>query len=216
MHIFFRSLIPQKTFSQKGFTLIEMIVAVSIFVVLTTTLLLNYNNFNKRLSLDTLAHQIAQWARDAQVSAMSVRRAATDAGAFPGYGLYFSRSTPTEFVFFADLDGDKRYTPPPPLVNCGDPLTECEKIIKILQGNTVEKLCGESSAVIAPSPDCGTFDNADNFDIVFTRPNPDAQLTGDYAPLSPTSYARAEITVVSPLGHRRTIEIWTTGQISVQ
>ncbi len=216
MYNFFRSLTSLRSLSNKGFTLIEMIIAVSIFVGLTTTLLFNYNGFNKRLSLDTLAHQIAQWARDAQVSAMSVRRASTDAGKFPGYGLHFERATPTEFIFFADLDGDKRYTPPGAGVNCGDPLTECEKIIKILQGNKIEKLCGESSAVVAVSADCGSFDNADDFDIVFTRPNPDAEIRGEYAPSSPTSYARAEISVVSPLEHRRTIEVWTTGQISVQ
>ncbi len=203
-----------------GFSIIELIAAVSIFIVLTTTLLFNYNSFNKHVTLDTLAHQIAQWVRDAQVSAMSVKRSNTSATPFPGYGLHFDMATPNQFIYFADLDGDKTYDPPILPAKCGDALEECEKGISMLKGNTIVALCGEVTLPAIPSltATCGgTLGTSQVFDVVFTRPNPDANIIGDLNGVSfPTAYDRALVTVSSPLGYKRTIEVWTTGQISVQ
>ena len=63
---------------QKGFSLVELVVAVSILIILTLTFLFSYSSFDRRVTVDILAHQIAVWIHDAQVSAMSVRRAANE------------------------------------------------------------------------------------------------------------------------------------------
>lgn len=203
--------------SPRGFSLIELVVAMSIFVILTTTFLFNYNSFNKHVTLDTLAHQLAQWVRDAQVSAMSVKRAGTSIGDFPGYGLHFDVATPDKFIYFADLNRNKQYDPLLVGQKCGDPLVECEKEINLLQGNKILSLCGEAQSGSALTIQCDTLDTSKTFDIVFTRPNPDANIAGDLNGVSfPTSYSRAEINVTSPLGYKRTVEVWTTGQISVR
>lgn len=205
---------------QGGFSLIELIVAVTIFVVLTTTFLFNYNSFNKHVTLDTLAHQIAQWVRDAQVSAMSVKRSTTSTTPFPGYGLHFDIATPNKFIYFADLNQNKTYDPPVFPAKCGDVGEECEKEITMLQGNSIDALCGEVTLPALPSLSvkCGsTLGTSQVFDVVFTRPNPDANIIGDLNGSSfPTSYDRADIIVTSPFGYTRTIEVWTTGQITVQ
>lgn len=201
----------------RGFSIIELIVAVSIFIILTTTLLFNYNSFNRHITLDTLAHQIAQWVRDAQVSAMSVKRSDTGVATFPGYGLHFDITTPNKFIYFADLNQNKTYDLLVAPAKCGDPLVECKKEITLLRGNAIDSLCGEVSTPSFTAK-CGTiFGGSNLFDIVFTRPNPDADITGDLNGASfGTAYDRARITVASPSGYKRTIEIWTTGQISVQ
>lgn len=205
---------------QGGFAIIELIVAISIFIVLTTTFLFNYNSFNKHVTLDTLAHQIAQWVRDAQVSAMSVKRSNSSLIPFPGYGLHFDMTTPNKFIYFADLNQDKKYEPLLPAEKCGDPLVECKKEITMLQGSTIDSLCGEVSPPESPAltVKCGgTLSTSQLFDIVFTRPNPDAVIKGDLNGASfPTSYDRVDITVTSPFGYKRTVEVWTTGQITVQ
>ena len=167
--------------------------------------------------LDTLAHQIAQWVRETQVSAMGVK---SHAGSFyQGYGLHFEQASPNQFIFFADLSGgtDKRYDPLG-MLSCGDPAAECVKEIDLLHGNTISKICGALPIAATPTNqgDCPShFDQLDNVDIVFTRPNPDAQIAGDVLTV-PTDYGNVEVYVTSITGYTRMVNIWTTGQITVQ
>lgn len=197
----------------KGFSLIELLVAISIFLVLSTTLLFNYNGMNLRLTLDMLAHQTAQWVRETQVSAMSVRHT-IDVTKFPGYGLHFDRANPSQFVFFADFDGDKRYTNIPSGMNCKDTGVECQQVIKFQKGNLIASLCSDVGT--AGISDCGVYLSAKNIDIVFTRPDPDAVITVVDDTNAVLNASRARITLQSFSGYQRTIEVWTTGQISVQ
>lgn len=219
--------IRRRSFSG-GFSLVELLVAVSIFIILSTTFLLNYGSFDRRVTVDILAHQIATWVHDAQVSAMSIKRARNDAGKFPGYGLYFDTTAGDKFTFFADLNGDHLYTPYGVGAKCGDDLVECEQEIRLLQGNIVASICGDSPSSSGQQPTCASV-NPQNpplypsniAHIVFTRPNPfDATILGDLntavIPQVPTVHAHVEITVASPKGYRHTITIWTTGQISVR
>ena len=205
--------------SEGGFSLIELIVAISILLILSTALLLNYNSMNTRLTLDTLAHQTAQWVRATQVLAMSVKQT-TGANKFPGYGLHFDRSTPDQFVFFADFgDGagglpNKLYDPPTGAEKCGDPGVECQEVINLQRGNKITKLCMPATGTSAVV-DCGAYHFASILDFVFTRPDPDANITGkDASGFSSISFGR--ITVAAPSGYVRTVEVWTTGQVSVQ
>ena len=204
-----------------GFSLTELIVAVGIFIVLTSVLLFNYNKFGNRLTLDILAHQIAGWVRDAQVSAMSVRTDRTVSGKYPGYGIHFdSVTTPvnlsTSFIYFADTYyPDKQYNSASGA--CGSALAECEKQIKILQKNRVELICGLGTA--HPQGSCPVgFEQLLGADIVFTRPNPDASIIGKWgaASTATSSYAQVTVTLVTPILYRRTVGMWTTGQIYVQ
>jgi hypothetical protein len=201
-----------------------MLVSVSIFVILTSVMLFNYNNFNSRLNLDILAHQIAQWGRDTQVSAMSVRPSRTNVNSFTGFGLHFDIATPTSFIYFADLGNgaggppNKRYDPLVGAQKCGDVGVECEKVVLINKKNSIEKICGNDLGFghLKGTPPCPSGQEAvPVFDIVFTRPNPDANITGVVTG-TPFPYAHADITVTSPNKYRRTIQVWTTGQISVQ
>ena len=206
-----------RTSYKGGFSIIELLVAIAIFMILSGTFLLNYNKFNKRVTLDTLAHQVGQWVREAQVSAMSVKHAKIQTGVFPGYGLHFSMLTPDRFVYFADLDNDRQYDPPAIGQKCGDAMVECEKEVPLLRGNTIASLCGDAPVGNSTSAACGTLDASNRFDITFMRPNPDATINGDLLGVGfPTAYSRARITVVSVAGHRRTVEVWTTGQVSIQ
>ncbi len=198
---------------QRGFSIIELIVSVSILLMLSMALLFNYNDMNQRITLDNLAHQTAQWVRSAQVIAMSVRHTA-DATVFPGYGLYFDKSANDRFVFFADLDGDKRYDPPGVGEKCGDAGVECQKPVILPKGSSIAALCGDSAST--PNIDCGSFTSAEKVEVVFTRPDPDATIkTSNTAGATFTS-ARARVKLVSSKGYSRIVEVWTTGQVSLQ
>lgn len=199
-----------------GFTLIELLVAISILLVLSTAMLANYNSMNTRLTLDTLAHQTAQWVRETQVLAMSVKQTTGGANAFPGYGLHFDRATPTQFIFFADFDGDKNYTPIPGGKACSDAGVECQKIITLRQGNTISKLCMASALSTGAALDCGAYLSASIVDIIFTRPDPDALIRAVDSINATIDVSNARITITTPTNYSRTVEVWTTGQVSVQ
>lgn len=199
-----------------GFTLIELLVAISILLVLSAAMLANYNSMNTRLTLDTLAHQTAQWVRETQVLAMSVKQTSGGATLFPGYGLHFDRVTPGQFIFFADFDGDKNYTPIPGGKACGDTGVECQQIITLRQGNTISKLCMASVLSSGAALDCGAFLSASMVDVVFTRPDPDALIRAIDSTNASVDVSNARITITTPSEYSRTVEVWTTGQVSVQ
>lgn len=208
---------PKRTTA--GFSLLELIVVIGIFVVLTSTLLFNYNKFGNRLTIDILAHQIAGWVRDAQVSAMSVRLDRVGSGKYPGYGVHFDATPSDAFIYFADVcHPDKQYNPQ--TGDCAAAFPELEKEIKILQRNRVERICGylpsNPGGVQGQCPP--NHNELLGVDVVFTRPNPDANIIGKYgaASTATTTYASVNISIVSTIEYRRMISMWTTGQISVQ
>ncbi|OGZ08361.1 MAG: hypothetical protein A3C93_02750 [Candidatus Lloydbacteria bacterium RIFCSPHIGHO2_02_FULL_54_17] len=212
----------RRTGTSRGFSIVELLVAVGIFLVLSATFLFNYGSFDRRVTVDILAHQIAGWVRDAQVSAMSVKRARNDDGKFPGYGLYFDMAAKNKFVFFADLNGDLKYTPyDPGTSKCGNALEECEQEILLLHGNTIDSICGDEDSGSAGScasvnPGNPSLFTTDFAHVVFVRPNPfDATILGD-PDTAPTRHSHVEVTIASPKGYRHTITIWITGQVSVR
>lgn len=202
-----------------GFSLLELIVATTILLTLSLTFLFNYGNFDRRVTVDILAHQIASWVHDAQVTAMSVKRTRNVAGQHPGYGIHFDLTTPNKFIYFADINKDRVYTPPGAGVLCGDATSECEQQVTLLQGNVVSLLCGDmplgaqTATCAAATPGNPALYTTNALDIVFARPNPfDASILGD----SNTLYSHAEITVASPKGYKHTIIVWATGQVTVR
>lgn len=186
---------------------------ISIMLFLSMGMIFSYNAMNARLTVDNLAHQTAQWVRATQVTAMSVRHTA-DTSQYPGYGLYFDRTKPSQFIFFADLNADKHYQSLVGAQKCGDIGVECQKIITLLRGNKIKTLCGETA--VAPGvSDCTPVSYASNLDIVFTRPDPDATIYGDDSSGVSQQFSNSQITLTSTQGYTRTIEVWTTGQVSV-
>jgi prepilin-type N-terminal cleavage/methylation domain-containing protein len=142
---------------KRGFSFVELTIAVSIFAFLSTVTVMSYNNFNNRIGVDILAHQIAQFGHEAQVSALSVKRSVN--GDFPGYGIHFEKASTTQFIFFADLNNDKIYTPG--AAACGTSGAECEKVVKLLKGVTIKTLCGKADVGgITDATNCTSADGA--------------------------------------------------------
>lgn len=200
---------------KRGFSFVELTIAVSIFAFLSTVTVMSYNNFNNRIGVDILAHQIAQFGHEAQVSALSVKRASNND--YPGYGLHFEKASTTQFIFFADLDKDKVYTPGGV---CGTSGSECEKVVQLLKGVTIKALCGQADAGgTDDDANCTLADGAPHlsnaFDIVFRRPSPDASIMG-MSTTTPNSYSVAKVKISSAKGYTRSILFYITGQITVK
>lgn len=76
----------------KGFTLIEFVVIISIFAIMASIALFNFNGFRSNVSLNTLAHDIALTIRQAQVFGWSTTTAQLDQNGNPlryADGIFF-------------------------------------------------------------------------------------------------------------------------------
>lgn len=94
--------------NSKAFTLIELIVVTAIIVLLTTLILSNYRAGDRQFALQRSAHKLAQDLRRVQEMAVSVQEFE---GTMPGgYGLYLNKNQPAQYLIFADLNGDQRYS----------------------------------------------------------------------------------------------------------
>ncbi len=204
--------------SGAGFTMIELMVTVSIFVVVSTITLANYPKFSSNITLDNLAHAMAISIREAQVFGLSVKEFGSGSSVFPGYGTSFDQSYDKSFILFADSNGDKEYS----RVGGDACVGDCLEKFSIADNNKIYTLCGDLKAdgviinaigdLNTPNSNCGLS----NMDISFTRPDPDATLTGTSVVWGKRNYSDAEVVVVSPKGSFKIITVWTTGQISVE
>lgn len=185
----------------KGFTLIELLASVSIFIVITTMILIRHSQFSSALLIENLAYDVALSIRKAQVFGLSVREIATGSEEFNvGYGIHFDSQVDDSYIFFADRNRNKQY----------DNSSEIVEIFSIKSGNKISKFCG-----ILPddTEKCSIAGNITYLDIIFERPNPDAIIKSN---ISEETYASAKITLMSPQEKQWSINVVSTGQISVQ
>jgi prepilin-type N-terminal cleavage/methylation domain-containing protein len=219
--------------TQRGFTLIEMLVVIAIVAVVASTLLFNYSTFSTDVSVRNLAEDMALSVRKAQSYATSVHSidgtADITSDTYPAYGVSFSTigssnvpyaATDTNFALFADVSPDGKGDTSNTYGNdgiCGSPTSdgtqECLESLALTGGNTIVSLC--TDAPVANS--CFTPTNTGTVNVVFHRPNPDAVIcvvgSGGNCIDQEASYLK--VTVQSVKGIQRIITIWNTGQISV-
>lgn len=104
--MFCRSFKPnQKAISQAGLTIVEMMVVLAIFTIVSTIILGNLPAFKNRLALDLLAEEVALVVRQAQVYGTATRVFGQQ---FPSYGVYLPIEGDS-FVLFADKDANNKY-----------------------------------------------------------------------------------------------------------
>lgn len=181
----------------RAFSLIELLVAVSIFLVISTVILANHSRFNSSVLLGSLAYDVALSVREAQVFGLSVRQFSSSFQV--GYGLRFSGNN--SYIFFVDTNGNKKYD---------DGVDSIVRSYALSRGHTILRFCGITAAALEECSDSAT--PITNLDIVFFRPDPDAIISSN----EPGVYSSGKVVITSPGGDTRTVNIASTGQISVQ
>lgn len=176
---------------QSGFTLVELLVTITIFVILTGVVLFSQAKFNSTILLTNLAYDTALTIRQAQTFGINIKNFnVLGADKFTPYGVHFDMSANKSFILFADLDStlvnnqtvsDGLYdssTPggqAPDLTLCQDTMG-CVNRYNITRGNLIDSLCkdtGNGSCFGDPDK------SVNSLDIVFQRPNPDALITAN-------------------------------------
>ncbi len=184
---------------QRGFTLVELLVVMAIFVLISAIVLADNNRFGGQVLVENLAYDVALSVREAQVYGISTR--GINGNFTSGYGVHFDSSSPSSYVLFADLDGTGVYN----AAISGETI----KTYTFSPGYTIVKLC-----VTANVEDCGIT----QLDIMFQHPQPDAYISknGQSGVTTPARLqTSARIELQSPRGDRVDVTIGLTGQISV-
>lgn len=227
----------RKLRSQDGFSMIELMVTVSIFAMITALTLVNYPRFGSRILLDNTSYDVGLAVRQAQSYGLNVRSyklGGEGDNIFPTYGAHFSLNGISEddpsdnrnFLLFADIlpdidtptENDKIYNG---ASDCSTQTGECVEQFVLQSTNSILLLCGNlksSGATVETWREVAGADcSLSSLDITFTRPDPDAVLKGyseDDGEL--TTFSDAEIVVSSPRGDLKSIVVWATGQIFIE
>jgi prepilin-type N-terminal cleavage/methylation domain-containing protein len=195
---------------RRAFTLIEMMVAVSIAVVIMAVIMFNYSAFNDNILLSSAGQEVAIAVRQAQTYGLSVKESGIGSGNFNyGYGIYFSVNDPTNYYIFIDLNGNNQYD-----VSGVCPGGECVQKMSLPTGVKISSICG---AAFLGSMACPGFQSAD---ITFLRPglspsqNANIRFIDNTGALTGT-YQTGRIVFISPLGKTLNVDIENTSQISV-
>jgi len=183
--------------SLRGFSLIELLVALSILTIISTVVLANHTRFNSSVLLESLAYDIGLSVRQAQVYGLSVREFSS--GFQVGYGVHFAGNG--SYLFFVDTDANKKY-------DAG--IDSIVNAYSLSRGHQIARYCGYTVSGLERCSDSGT--PITYLDVVFFRPDPDAIMSSNEAGV----YSRSVISVSSTSGTTRSIEIASTGQISIK
>jgi prepilin-type N-terminal cleavage/methylation domain-containing protein len=215
--------------NEKGFTLIEMMMVLAIFTILTGITVYNYGKFNNNVIITNLAYEISLAIREAQVFSLGVR--VTDFNDSnttfdTRYGVFFdiSGGPGTEgeenFILFADPNRDgicnSDTSGECSIINCID--DECQNLSTLTRGVVIKNLCAGVAGVsdfVNNDGSCAVSINvvsADQLSITFERPNPNALVVADG---NNVDYRNAAIVLEAPNGPKRVIYVNENGQISV-
>lgn len=201
--------------NQRGFTLVEMIVVIAIFGIVTVVVLANLPVFRDRTSLDLVAQEVAIHLRGAQVFGAGGRVGAT--AERPTYGLHFEQVEGGQIVFhlFRDIPDSNGYgnqafdndddCKPGNFLDLLDDNCELEQTYTVSKGFLIPllKVNGASSGDTEP----------ESMDILFTRPKlePVIAING-----TDTNAQSAEVIIQSVRSKEcRSVKIWNNGQIAV-
>lgn len=122
--------------TERGFTILEVLITAAIIGVITGIVALNYGSFNNLILLKNQAYQIALELREMQTRSLSATGGSTVGNNEfrRPYGIYFATATPGQYTLFLDGNSNGVY-------NAGEELEVRRldsrfRIIQLRNGNT--------------------------------------------------------------------------------
>ncbi len=207
--------------SKKGFSLVEMLVVLSIITIITSIVLLGQGQFNRAISLTDTAYTIALSVRQAQALGLSSR---TFNGVYDaGYGVRFTAGNQS-YQVFVDIARVAPQLANCPVVSDASPEAKPGNCFydvgadgvfdqyAMQRGFRISRFCGVNASGNTICSDTGALDT---LDIVYVRPSTDSIITGTDGGTQFT-LSRAMIYVTTPDGQaERGVCVSVVGQVSV-
>jgi len=187
-------------FKKRGFTLIELMVVMSIATIMMAVLIFQQNKWSDQLSVNTQAYEMVLMIRQAQIYSLGVREDTGGTGDKfnVGYGIYMNQSNANQYIYFADRDGDQKY-------DSGEAI----ETKTFSRGVTIKDVCGSSNCFFTGG---GPLWQAS---ISFFRPETKANIKLLNNGGSQVDNPPVIIKLKSPKGKEANITVETNGQISI-
>ena len=201
-----------------GFTLVELLVTISIFVIITGVVLFNSKNFDNTVLLRDFTYDVALTIKQAQSYGVNVKESSLSTFD-SSYGVYFDlNQIATNFVLFNDLgngiggDPDKIYNNIDSVKSCPIDNPECIQKYSMKNGTHIQSVCAGSDET-----DCDGLGATNRLSILFQRPRLNALIykIKDDGQIS-TAQSYAKIILSSVDGITSTVVITSEGQIYVK
>ena len=223
----YHMLFPKRS-TKKGFTLFELLISITIFVLLTALLLVKNSQFRGTTIMTNLAYDLALTVRQAQSYGINVQNTQnfgnqSATGAYShAYGIHYdynatpTQANPSQFNIYADINDNLNYDP-----GAGSDLLVQTNAIPIEY--SVLKVCAVQKSDGITTYCTGQYGTGlnqalNNIDISFRRPEPDAKIYVNCATnpsCAQTPMMSASIFLTSIQGEVREVYVTDTGQISV-
>ncbi|MBI2482057.1 MAG: prepilin-type N-terminal cleavage/methylation domain-containing protein [Candidatus Vogelbacteria bacterium] len=177
----------------RGFSLVEMLVVIVIFLIITGIIVANYPQFKDQSALELMAQEMAVNIRTAQVLGTGTRVGSSGPAAARSYGVHFNSDNTNKFISFIGSNKED------------GTFDEGDKIVEeyTLQGADITNFYDQSGD-----------DLTGVFDITYRRPNPEARILHNNSNITGDSLT---IKIKSKRGGDRCkqIRISINGQIAV-
>jgi len=198
-----------------GFTLIELMVTLSIMIVILMTVSLNQNKYSAGISLKNTANTVGLYIRQAQTYGVSVRETSTGSLNFNnGYGVAFTTvgsGNNTKYIYFTDHNTPPNYTFDGVWTcSVGDPSCgEFVSAVTISNNNRISDLCVITTFNGTDTETCGLG----RIDISFKRPKIDTNFVFFDSSLNNVTYSGVKgvkIKLASLQGDTRSVVVYIT------
>jgi len=193
---------------RKGFSIIELMIAVAIFIILTSVAFYGYADFNNDMVMTNQAYELSLHVRQAQVYGIAVRGGSGAVGSefTASYGVAANVGS-SVVTIFRDANDDGLYDP-------SDPAEPALELLTFARGVEVCRICAITTGTDVES---GCSNAYDDVSISFKRPDPDARVAINDVPFdSGPSYALTRLAIQAPNGRERYVDVTVTGQVSVR
>jgi type II secretory pathway pseudopilin PulG len=197
-----------------GFTVVELVVVLGIFVVISGIILFNYQSFRTNTTVNTVSQEIALTVRKAQSYALGLQASGVLANLpIKGYGVRFESIRPDQITFFTEISPiDNQFTSV--YNSCGLPVSteECIEYYKIETGDKIEELIVDGEVLKLTDP-------LSSVDVIFKKPSGDVifcvhKFGSSCNSSSSTPVSVFDVVLVSKGGVRKYVHIYGNGQIS--
>lgn len=188
----FSTLTTPQSRQTAGFSIVELMITISIIVLVTGLVLARYSSFNNSVLLQAQAFEIGFDIRQAQQTAISVQ--AAENASRNGFGIHFDTNHPNRYIFFEDENNNGVF-------DDGTGIEDDETINAFLIDTRFE--------IVDIRTGSGSMTSRNEASITYRRPNFDGRIhpNGEIVEIDIATGPDAPV---------RTIRVTQTGQITIQ